>query len=195
MYSDLEAPLSMARETEARLTLTQARILLLPARVRIMRALAQKRSTVTELSRRLGISKTTVLKHLRALKKHGLVIRNDEDRLWIYYDLTRVGRVVGRLDPLRILVLFATLVGAGLLAGAAVAWRWGLEEHAQDPWGVPPIGGEPVEPPALVGAIVLAASAAVVLATAASLWLASRKRLAPAGDDADDEATDTSSYP
>jgi len=190
MYGELQGALSMARETEARLTLAQARIVLLPVRIRIMRALAEKRSTVTELSRRTGASKSTVLKHLRVLAKHELVLRNEEDRLWIYYDLTRAGRAVGRLDPLRIVVLLSSIIGAALLAGAAGAWRWGLGQHGDDPWGIPPIGGEPVEPAGRAAAIALFTAGALVLAAGASVWLWSRRKLRPAQED---EPTDTSS--
>lgn len=181
----------MARETEARLTLAQARIVLLPARIRIMRALVERRSTVTEISKRAGIAKSTALKHLRVLEKHHLVLRNEDNRLWIYYDLTRAGRAVGRLDPLRILVIMASLVSAGLIGGALAAWRWGLGSHGAGPWGVPPIGGEPIEPSARVLAIMLLAAGVVLAACTASVWLRSRRRLAPA--DMEDPAMDTSS--
>jgi DNA-binding transcriptional ArsR family regulator len=195
MYGDLEGALSMARETEARLTLAQARIVLLPSRIRIMRALAQRRSTVTELSKRTGIAKSTVLKHLRVLKKHSLVLRNEEDRLWIYYDLTRAGRAVGKLDPLRILVLFASLLAAGLLAGAVAAWRRGAQAQGDDPWHMPPIGGEPVEPGAFTRAVWLAVVGGSILAAALATWLLSRRRLRNAVAAEDERPTDTSSSP
>lgn len=193
MYGDLEAALSMARESEARLTLAQARIVLLPSRIRIMRALAQKRATMTELSKRTGLSKSTVLKHLRVLAKYGLVIRNQEDRLWIYYDLTRAGRAVGRLNPLRILVMFSVAAGAALAAGAVATWWWGWRLRASEgPWKMPPIGVEPEEPMARVAAYALAAAAGALVALAGWLWW--RARL-PAKRDEDTEPTDTSSFP
>lgn len=190
MYGELGGTLSLARETEARLTLAQARIVLLPARIRIMRALAQKRSTVTELSKRTGVSKSTVLKHLRVLGKHGLVLRNEEDRLWVYYDLTRAGRAVGRLDPLRILVLFSLAVGVALLAAAARIWWQGYRLRVtQNPWELPPIGVDPLEPTARVTLYALAAGGVVLVAVAAWLW--GRARLPR--ERPDDAPMDTSS--
>lgn len=195
MYGDLEGALSMARETEARLTLTQARIVLMPSRIRIMRALGERRSTVSELSRRTGIPKSTVLKHLKVLKRHGLIVRNDADRLWKPYELTRVGRAVGKLDPLRILVLFASLVAAGLLAGAVASWRRGLDPLGDDPWHMPPIGGEPVEPRDLAAALWLGGAGVAILAAAVSAWLLSRRKLRDAGQPEHDATTDTNSSP
>lgn len=191
MYRDLGAALRMARETEARLSVAQARIVLLPARIRILRALADRRSTVTELSKRTRIAKSTALKHLRVLEKHGLVVRREEDRLWIYYDLTRAGRAVGRLDPLRIVVLMSAIVAAGFMIGAIVLWREGKQMQGEDLWGVPPVGGEPVEPAARALALTLGVGGFVLFAGAASLWLWSRRRLAPDGE----EPTDRSSSP
>lgn len=190
MLRDLEAPLSMARETEARLTLAQARIVLMPARIRIMRALAERRSTVSELSRRTGIPKSTVLKHLRVLKRHGLLVRNEADRLWKPYELTRAGRAVGRLDPLRIVVLFALAAGAALLGAAGwTAWEAYRLRVTEEPWELPPIGVDPVEPAARVTMYALAAGGAVLVGAALLLW--SRARLPRSS--ATEASTDTSS--
>ncbi len=67
MHSDLGSGLNMARDAEARLTLSQVRAVALPSRLRILRCLAKQRATVTEVSKRTGIPKTSALKHLRVL--------------------------------------------------------------------------------------------------------------------------------
>lgn len=189
MHSDLGSGLTMARDAEARLTLSQVRAVALPSRLRILRCLAKQRATVTEVSKRTGIPKTSALKHLRVLARHDLVQPRKGERKWVYYDLTRAGRSVGKLEPLRIFVLLSLALGAALLAGALGTWWWGVRPHASGPWGVPPIGGEPVEPGVLVAAIALAAAGGVFLAAAGAMWAWSRARKVQDPD----EPTDTSS--
>lgn len=183
MYGELGSGLSMAREVEARLTLPQVRAVALPSRLRILRCLAKQRATVTEIAKRTGIPKSTALKHLRALERHALVEAKKDERLWVYYDLTRAGRMVGRLNPLRIYVLACLMAAAAFFVAAIGAWVWGRWTRAtDDPWGIPPIGVSPTEPVARALTLGFLLAGALLVAIAAWLWRRSR---AGRGDEPD----------
>lgn len=83
-------------------------------RRRVLRLLEDRRMTLSELARSLDLKKSTVLEHLRKLSDAGLVDRDEEeDRLWVYYDLSHRGRNI--LSPDRSRLYLA--VGASVLAG------------------------------------------------------------------------------
>lgn len=85
-------------------------------RRRVLRLLQDRRMTLSELARSLDLKKSTVLEHLRKLSDAGLVDRDEEeDRLWVYYDLSHRGRNI--LSPDRSRLYLA--VGASILAGIA----------------------------------------------------------------------------
>jgi len=106
---------------EPKVTLDQAsfRALASETRVAILRALAERQMTLTELAERLGISKPGVMKHLELLQEAGLVLRDTPERKWIYYRLTTKGERI--LDPnkTRIMLALGFSVFAILLGGAS----------------------------------------------------------------------------
>jgi len=61
-------------------------------RLEILKKLDKRRRTLSELSKELGLSKTTVKEHLDKLLEVGLVKKVDENRKWIYYELTKKGK-------------------------------------------------------------------------------------------------------
>ncbi len=106
---------------EPKVTLDQAsfRALASETRVAILRALAERQMTLTELAGRLGISKPGVMKHLELLREAGLVGREPPERKWIYYRLTTKGERI--LDPnkTRIMLALGFSVFAMVLGGAS----------------------------------------------------------------------------
>lgn len=103
---------------EPKVTLDQAsfRALASETRIAILRCLAERQMTLTELAERLQISKPGVMKHLELLQEAGLVSRDPPERKWIYYRLTTKGERI--LDPNRTRImlalgfsLFATVLG------------------------------------------------------------------------------------
>ena len=71
------------------------------ARLRILRLLEKERLNVSELTSILGIAQPGVSRHLRLLKEGGLV-REERDRGWTYYRLSRVeGGLARTWDLLR----------------------------------------------------------------------------------------------
>ncbi|MFB6076099.1 MAG: winged helix-turn-helix domain-containing protein [Candidatus Aenigmatarchaeota archaeon] len=55
----------------------------------ILKKLKERKMTVTELSKRLDLSKSTIHEHLSKLNEHGFVEKITEgDKKWVYYRLT-----------------------------------------------------------------------------------------------------------
>lgn len=60
-------------------------------RIEILERLSERRRTLSELSKEIGISKSSVKEHLEKLERAGLVRRLEDGRKWIYYELTEEG--------------------------------------------------------------------------------------------------------
>lgn len=88
-------------------------------RLTVLKALDERRKTLSELSRDLELNKATVHEHLQLLLSAELVRkRDDEGRKWIYYELTWTGERI--LHP-EATTTFNVLLGlAGLAAGGGV---------------------------------------------------------------------------
>ena len=103
-------------------------------RLTVLRALDERRKTLTELARDLDLNKATLHEHLQLLTSAGLVKkRDDEGRKWIYYELTWTGERILHPEATTTfnLLLGLTVAGAGggtLLLGRSLGW-W-LEEKA-----------------------------------------------------------------
>lgn len=102
-------------------------------RLTVLRALDQRRKTLTELARDLDLNKATVHEHLQLLTAADLIRkRDDEGRKWIYYELTWRGQ---RLMHPQETTTFNVLLGLGVAAagggltmlGRALGW-W-LQTH------------------------------------------------------------------
>jgi DNA-binding transcriptional ArsR family regulator len=81
-------------------------------RVEILRALGDRRKMPSELARELGISPSTVVEHLKLLKKSGMVSDIPTGHKWKYYNLTTKG---GNLIKPRFPVQFAILLTLGII--------------------------------------------------------------------------------
>jgi DNA-binding transcriptional ArsR family regulator len=97
-------------------------------RLTVLKALDERRKTLTELSRDLALNKATVHEHLQLLTAAGLVRkRDDEGRKWIYYELTWTGQRI--LHP-EATTTFSLLLGLSVAAagggiamlGRALGW-------------------------------------------------------------------------
>ncbi|HVL87637.1 MAG TPA: winged helix-turn-helix domain-containing protein [Candidatus Thermoplasmatota archaeon] len=94
----------------------------------MMRALTRRRMTLSELARAMDLKKATVLEHLERLTDAGLVRRCESDeRVWVYYELTRKGGQI--VNPgatrFRLLVGLSTVAicaGIAMLAVAQVSF-------------------------------------------------------------------------
>lgn len=86
-----------------------------PTRIDILKRLDEHQMTVSDLARSLTVSKSTAFKHLERLCQAGLVDREDAERKWIYYRISRKGSKMLHSEN----VTFSLLIGwAGILVGA-----------------------------------------------------------------------------
>lgn len=112
------------------------------ARLRVLKALDERRKTLAEISRGLELNKATVHEHLQLLAAAGLVRkRDDEGRKWIYYELTWTGARILHPEATTtfnvLLALSVAAAGGGVLTlGRAAGW-WLAEKASpsNDPAG------------------------------------------------------------
>ncbi|WP_456477702.1 winged helix-turn-helix domain-containing protein [Geoglobus ahangari] len=101
-------------DSDSTLQPEDAKILLDRTRIQILKILGERRHTLSELSKRLNLSKTTVLHHLKILEKSGYIVRVDEGRKWIYYELSDDGRAILRWKTVRVAILLAIFILSGI---------------------------------------------------------------------------------
>ncbi|HJQ92696.1 MAG TPA: helix-turn-helix domain-containing protein [Candidatus Thermoplasmatota archaeon] len=104
-------------------------------RLTVLKALDERRKTLTELSRDLALNKATVHEHMQLLTAAGLVRkRDDEGRKWIYYELTWTGQRILHPEATTtfnlLLGLSTAAAGGGVfMLGRALGW-WFNERSA-----------------------------------------------------------------
>ena len=83
----------------------------------ILRLLQKRRMTLTELATALDLKKATVLEHLKRLTDAGLVRRHEDERLWVYYELTTQGGRLLNPGRTRFYIVMGVAAAAALLVG------------------------------------------------------------------------------
>ena len=96
------------------------KVLAADSRRDILRLLNERRMTLTEMSARLGLKKATVLEHLKRLTEADLIRRKEDERLWVYYELTPRGQRIVSPGRTRFYLLMGVAAAAALLAGSLV---------------------------------------------------------------------------
>jgi DNA-binding transcriptional ArsR family regulator len=92
-------------------------------RLDILKALDERQKTVTELAKQLELNKATVFEHLEKLAGVGLIQKLEDERKWVYWQLTWTGRRL--LHPEKItLALALSSATASLLTALVAAWLW-----------------------------------------------------------------------
>jgi len=66
--------------------------LAMDSRVKIMKALKERRKTQAELSKELSLAPSTISEHLEKMVEATLIARKKDHHKWIYYELTEKGR-------------------------------------------------------------------------------------------------------
>lgn len=87
-------------------------------RVRMLRALQQRRMTTTELATMLGVHVTTAKEHMEVLQDAGFIVKEEDGHKWKYYALTNDGKSIVTPYPKEFklaLFLLLLLAGTGLL--------------------------------------------------------------------------------
>jgi DNA-binding transcriptional ArsR family regulator len=147
------------------------RLLASRTRVEMLRMLASRPHTPTELAKALGVTEQTAQYHLRKLAHAGFVERREDERIWAYHQLTLQGReLVTRPPTTTPLAALAIIVA---FASAVCAWIW---QRAQ-PEPLPPTSmASPAPVPEWVAWVGYAGlgllAAAVILGLA---WFAARR--------------------
>jgi len=93
-------------------------------RLNILKILNERRATISELSKSLDISKSTVVYHLLRLSEIGLVKRVENgERKWIYYELSSKGKSVIQTRKITLSLLLSSSV-LSLIAGILQVERY-----------------------------------------------------------------------
>lgn len=100
----------------------------------VLRRLGKRRMNLTELAREIGLKKATVLEHLRRLEEAELVTRKEDDRLWVYYELTPTARSL--VDPVGTRIML--VLGVTIAALAVVATMFVFANAQLGLWGTTP---------------------------------------------------------
>ncbi len=88
-------------------------------RLDILKALDVRQKTVTELAKEMELNKATVFEHLEKLETVGLVQRLEDDRKWVYWQLSWTGRRLLHPEKITLALLLSTALGT-LLSALAV---------------------------------------------------------------------------
>ncbi|PIO06530.1 hypothetical protein COT29_00575 [Candidatus Micrarchaeota archaeon CG08_land_8_20_14_0_20_59_11] len=92
-------------------------------RVSILKRLAERRKTASELARDVGITAQAASEHLRKMEKAGLVVAAKRSK-WVYFELSEKGRAVLEPGTTKLFVLLAiSLVAVGWSAMRIMAQR------------------------------------------------------------------------
>ncbi|MEE9224326.1 MAG: winged helix-turn-helix domain-containing protein [Thermoplasmata archaeon] len=94
------------------------------ARGRILKALDEKKMTLSDLSRELYLSKPTLKEHLAKLESTQLVRKADEGRKWKYYSLSRKGRQILHPGLIRFKILFSFSLSMIVLSVLIMLYVW-----------------------------------------------------------------------
>lgn len=97
------------------------KVLASDTRREILRLLRERNMTVTELARELDLGKATVHEHLNKLTDAGLVRRKEDERLWVYYEVSPEGKRMLNPQRTRFYLIVAVSVLAGIAAILALA--------------------------------------------------------------------------
>lgn len=151
------------------------------SRYRILQALSDRRRTVSELADRLDVTKGTVHRHLQTLVEAGFVHRHEDDRMWVYYELTPTGETLASAKRPRVVLRLSGAVVAAVAAVAAIARAATLTSPGGGTEGQPAPGPQP--PPPDPGLLQMPSTwivvAAVLVVVAVVGYVAARRAVGP----------------
>lgn len=109
-------------------------------RVRILKALRQRRKTLTEISGELGLAVSGVKEHLETLQNAELITRVDDGHKWKYYELTKKGSEIISPKELRVWVLLSLSAVALILSSLMLIMPAGMPLSGNTGTGTPEPG-------------------------------------------------------
>ncbi len=143
------------------------------SRIKILKQLNKRKMTVSELSRQIDLSKSTVHEHLATLADAGFIEKSDNNgNIWVYYQLTDKGEQVLRSRTNFILILSSAIIS--LMLGIIRLWRY-TRELSQETLHEEDIGpGGGVSIPVVTIALLLIALALFVISWLS--WITWKKK-------------------
>lgn len=134
---------------EVSLTTTEFRALSSESRTGILKMLAERNYTLSELSAKTGMAAPTVKQHASILVESGLIELRDEGRKWKYYALTRKGKEIlnaGKPQQTNVLIILSTTAMVAALGLALLSSNLGIYSTASAPQGIDARGSAPIQP-------------------------------------------------
>lgn len=113
----------MAPSGSVPVSLDALRALTHRTRFRVLGALQERPKTVSELARELDASKGTIHRHLETLVEAGFVHRREDERQWVYHELTEHGEALAEADRPRVVIELASSLVLAAAGAAVVAAR------------------------------------------------------------------------
>lgn len=77
------------------------------SRVKILKSLKERRKTLSELSKELGMSVSGTKEHLQTLEDAELIVKMDDGHKWKYYELTRKGKDIVGPKEIKVWILLS----------------------------------------------------------------------------------------
>ena len=103
--------------SEIVLSKQEVKALLSETKMTVLKTLKERRMTVSELSEKMGLSKSNLFQHLKELLDANLIRKVDDERKWVYYELSFKGDEVVSEKGDKKFVLLLSFVGL-LVVGA-----------------------------------------------------------------------------
>ena len=151
-------------------------VLALETRIDILKRLDSRRMTITELSKELGLAKSTVHEHLIKMTDSGLVKKRGNEYKWVYYELTLKGSEILHPHETTKIILLLTSTALALAGGIIGIYRF--IEGVPPPEELPPPVGIVHEPKYLIIGLILISLAILSLHLTFRIWRRSNTKTA-----------------
>jgi DNA-binding transcriptional ArsR family regulator len=99
-------------------------------RLNILKLLAKKKYTLSELAQALGLGSSTILEHMEHLLGAELVEKEQTDRKWKFYSITLKGRRFVEPREIKVLFMFALSTVGAIAAAVWFAMKASVIEKA-----------------------------------------------------------------
>ena len=100
-------------------------------KIKILKSLKERRKTLSEISRELNLSKSTVHAHLNDLCKEGFVKRVENGYKWVYYELTEKAELFLEKYVRNIAIIVSSSVVSLFASIYLLAKYFAMVEHKQ----------------------------------------------------------------
>lgn len=111
---------------EDRITIDRNTLKLLASetKMELLKKLGKSQLTLTDMSKTMGMSPSTIKEHLDELSRAGLILQKDEGRKWKYYELTRTGRQITSPTEKRVYFLLGLSALSALFSWSMLAGKF-----------------------------------------------------------------------